>query len=273
MSKEDLNFDLFARMSEELRMFYEWLKTQPSDSIINHSYEYAVKTDILAGMESLELTEERARALLSLDKPLDAIFRAYDDQGLTLIDLMMETVENHADEIIEQHQANANVSIYAESEVYAEGVGEWDLYQASTHLNIQCKEAIEKAMFRHYMFDTLDPEAVKQVVSEFGAPRVRYVLVNTVLAKTDDKRIEDDHKKWANSVPVFADKDKDGNNNRNAYVIKCHPEVLNAFINAMNREYPMSIDKQKESVREKLKVTPKKIRRNFRRISSKDQER
>lgn len=259
MSKEELNFDLFARMSEELRMFYEWLKTQPVDSIINHSYEYAVKTDILSGMESLDLTEERARALLSLDNPLDAIFRAYDNQGLTLIDLMMETVENQADEIIDQHKANANTIIYANSETYAEQAGEWELYQASTHLNIQCKEAIEKAMFRNYIFDSLDPEAVKQVVSEFGAPRVRYVLVNTVLAKEDDTRIDNAYKKWANSVSVFPDKDKDGNSNRKAYVVNCHPEVLNAFIRTMNREYPTTAEKQKESVREKLKVKPKRI--------------
>ena len=54
-------------------------------------------------MEEINLSESRARALLSLSNPLDDVYKAYDDQGLTLIDLMMETVENRADEIIEQH--------------------------------------------------------------------------------------------------------------------------------------------------------------------------
>ena len=56
-------------------------------------------------------------------------------------------------------------------------------------------------------------------------------------------------------------------------VVKNHPQVINALVKTLHQEYPLSTVPQKISVREKLKVKPKKIRRIVRRISSNDQER
>ncbi len=259
MTTEELNFNLFAKMNNEMREFYEWLKTQPADEIIKHAYEYAVKFDILSGLEEINLSEARARALLSLATPLDDIYQAYDDQGLTLIDLMMETVESHADEVIEQHAANAEVGVYPHSEAYAEENGEWEKYQQSTHLNIQCKEAIEAAIAQHYNYKQLDSEAVRQVAEQFGVYRVRFVLVNTLLEKAGDQRLAPEYIAWARSLPVFPDRDDQGRNNRAHYVVNSHPGLINAFIQTLHKEYPMSnIEAEKQSVKAKLKVTPKR---------------
>ena len=88
-----------------------------------------------------------------------------------------------------------------------------------------------------------------------------------------DDRIAAEHKAWARSVPIFADVDSEGANNRNAYIVKNHPQVINALVDTLHQEYPLSNEWQKKSVRDKLKVKPKKIRRIVRRISEKDQER
>lgn len=273
MSPEELNFNLFVKMSEEMRMFCEWLKTQPAEEIINHSYEYAVKADILSGMEAFNLSESRARALLSLANPLDGIYKAYDNQGLTLIDLMMETAESYADEIIEQHTANAEVSVYPHSEAYAQENDEWEMYQQSAHLNIQCKEAIEEAIVQYYSSNNLDPEAVRQVAEQFGVHRVRFVMANTILAKIDDQQLDTKLKTWAKSVPVFSDRNDSGENNRTRYVVDVRAHAINAFAEIMHRVYPLTEVLEKESVCGKLKVKPQKISRNFRRISSKGQDR
>lgn len=274
MTSEELNFNLFTKMNNEMRDFYEWLKNQPAEEIIRHSYEYAVKFDILSGMEEINLSESRARALLSLSNPLDDVYKAYDDQGLTLIDLMMETVENRADEIIEQHAANAEVGVYPHSEVYAEENGEWEEYQQSTHLNIQCKEAIETAIAQHYNHKQLDSEAVRQVADQFGVHRVRFVLVNTLLEKSSDQRLSPEYKAWARSVPVFPDRDEAGYNNRAHYVVNSHPGLINAFIQALHKEFPIpGMEAQKESVKSKLKVKPKRIDKNIRHIPTKGKER
>ena len=111
------------------------------------------------------------------------------------------------------------------------------------------------------------------VAEQFGVPRIRFVLANTVLAMQCDDRIAAEHKAWARSVPIFADLNSEGANNRNAYVVKNHPQVINALVKTLHQEYPLSTVPQKISVREKLKVKPKKIRRIVRRISSNDQER
>ena len=85
MTARELSFNLFVKMSEELRTFYEWLKTRPVDEILQHSYEYAVKVDIMAFIEQFNLDEDRTRALLSLDSPLESIYKAHNDKGLTTI--------------------------------------------------------------------------------------------------------------------------------------------------------------------------------------------
>ena len=143
----------------------------------------------------------------------------------------------------------------------------------STHLNIQCKEAIDDVVHRYFNFNELNPEALHQVAEQFGVPRMRFVLANTVLAMQGDSRIAPEHKAWARSVPMFSDLDSDGRNNRNAYVVKNHPQVINLLVESLHKEFPLLNKQQKESVREKLKVKPKKISRIIRRISNDTQER
>ena len=97
---------------------------------------------------------------------------------------------------------------------------------------------------------------------------------NTLLEKGDDPRLAPEYKAWAKSVPVFPDRDEQGNNNRTHYVVNSHPGLVNAFIQALHREYPIpGMETKKQSVKAKLKVKPKKISGNIRHIPSQNQER
>ena len=42
----------------------DWLKSQPPEEILHHTYEYTVREDIVMAMEELELTDAQAQALL-----------------------------------------------------------------------------------------------------------------------------------------------------------------------------------------------------------------
>lgn len=223
MTAGELSFNLFVKMSEELRTFYEWLKTRPPDEILQHSYEYAVKVDIMAFVEQFNMDEDRTRALLSLDFPLESIYKAHNDKGLTTIERMMSTIEDYADGIREVHKANAQVPVYPHSEEHANAHGEWEIYQMSTHLDIQCREAIEKAVADYYALNSVDPEGVHHVVAQFGIDRVRHIL------------------------------DEDANKPR------CHPHVLEAYKRQLVKEYPLPQIQERESVAAKLKVRPKRI--------------
>ncbi|EKC49098.1 hypothetical protein OBE_14825, partial [human gut metagenome] len=61
----DKNTALYEKMAAEQDKFRDWLKSQPSEEILNHAYEYIVREDILMAMEELDLPQSRAAALLA----------------------------------------------------------------------------------------------------------------------------------------------------------------------------------------------------------------
>lgn len=273
MTAEELNFDLFTKMDREMNDFIAWLNLQSPEEVMRHAYEFVVKSDILSTLEDFSLTEKHARALLMSETPLEEIYRMHNRDWDSARKRIEETIQSYVENLVERNAANVATEVYPHSEMYAEEFGEWEMYQQSTHLNIQCKEAIDDVIHRYFSFNELNPEALHQVAEQFGVPRLRFVLANTILAMQSESGVAAEHKAWARSVPIFADLDSEGRNNRHAYVVKNHPQVINLLVETLHKEFPLSKERQKESVREKLKVKPQKIRRNFRRISSKHQER
>lgn len=269
----ELDFQVHSKINEEYENFCNWLKEQSPDVIMHHAYEYVVKADIISVIEQNDMDESRARAMLVSEVPLDDLYRQHVRNWASAEERILETIEEYTDDILEQHKANAEVEVYPHSELYAEETGEWGLYQQSTHLNIQCREAIDAAIDRYYDEAIMDSEAVQQVVAQFGVPRVHFVLANTIQAMEGDGDIPTEHKVWARSIPIFMDVDRDGQNNRNAYVLRSKPYEIITFAQQLRRDFPLKQENQKESIHKRLKVKPQKIRRSIRKISSKDQER
>lgn len=274
MDATELNAALFAKMNDEMKDFADWLLKQPPEVILNHAIEYAAKFDILSIVETTELSEEKARALLSLEEPLDAIFKDYDDSPQNSLDVLVSFIQDKADELVSANQANAAVQVYPYSGEVAEREGDLEWYRQSHKLNIACKNEIEWAIARNYADNTLSDEAVHQVVAKFGLPRTAFVLVNTIWEKEWDGRISHDNKAWAKRVPVYPDVDTFGQNKRLKYVVDCNAGLTDIFVNILRREYRQQEQPQKvkPSVRDKLKVQPQ---RNSPKISanSKGQER
>ncbi len=274
MDAIELNAALYAKMEEELTDFANWLLKQPPEVILNHAIEYAAKFDIVSIMETTELSADKARALLSLEEPLDAIFKDYDDSPQNSLDVLVSFIQDKADELQSTNQANAAVQVYPYSGEVAEREGDLEWYRQSHKLNIACKNEIEGAIARNYADNTLSDEAVHQVVAQFGLPRTAFVLVNTIREKDWDGRISHDNKAWAKRVPVYPDVDAFGQNKRLKYVVDCNAGLTDIFVNILRREYRQQEQPQqvKPSVRDKLKVQPK---RNSPKISanSKGQER
>ena len=274
MDAIELNAALYAKMEEELTDFANWLLKQPPEVILNHAIEYAAKFDIVSIMETTDLSEEKARALLSLEEPLDAIYKDYGESSSNSLDVLVSFIEDKADELLSANQANAAVQVYPYSGEVAEREGDLEWYRQSHKLNIACKNEIEWAIAQNYSNNTLNDEAVHQVVAKFGLPRTAFVLVNTIREKDWDGRISHDNKAWAKRVPVYPDVDAFGQNKRLKYVVDCNAGLTDIFVNILRREYRQQEQPQqvKPSVRDKLKVQPK---RNSPKISanSKGQER
>lgn len=260
MDAIELNAALYAKMEAEMTDFANWLLKQPPEVILNHAIEYATKFDIVSIMETTDLSEEKARALLSLEEPLDAIYKDYGESSSNSLDVLVSFIEDKADELLSANQANAAVQVYPYSGDVAEREGDLEWYRQSHKLNIACKNEIEWAIAQNYSNNTLNDEAVHQVVAKFGLPRTAFVLVNTIREKDWDGRISHDNKAWAKRVPVYPDVDAFGQNKRFKYVVDCNAGLTDIFVNILRREYRQQEQPQqvKPSVRDKLKVQPKR---------------
>ena len=73
MNATDWNTALYEKMSDEQDKFRDWLKSQPPEEILHHTYEYTVREDIVMAMEQLELTDAQA-ATMSQGVSLSRIF-------------------------------------------------------------------------------------------------------------------------------------------------------------------------------------------------------
>ena len=130
-----------------------------------------------------------------------------------------------------------DVPVYRYPASYARENNEMDAYRASRKACIACKEAIEKAVIDNYRDNTLSPAAAKQVVETFGFERTMYILAVTIRHKDWDGRFSKSNKEWAQTQPVFEDLNGAWDST-GAYVVdKCHPGLINLFIDQVRHDY------------------------------------
>ena len=102
MNITDWNTALYEKMAAEQEEFRDWLKSQPSEEVLNHAYEYTVREDILMEMEQLELTISQSKALLISPSPLADVYRYFEKLETDHMDVVRDSIENRADGLVEQ---------------------------------------------------------------------------------------------------------------------------------------------------------------------------
>ncbi len=264
MTNEEMHTALYEKFRAEQDNYRAWLLKQTPEEILNHSYEYTVREDIVMTMENIELCPEQAAALLWKGTTLSAIFKDFTKVETGYMDIISETVENKAKDILKEAEALRSAPVYPYPAEYARDNGELEKYRLSRKANIACKEAIEQAIGDHYADNCLDSAAaVRQVVDAFGYDRTLYVLAVTVQHKNWDGRISNSNKAWAATVPVFEDK-TDGSADQNVFFVvdKAHPGLTDLFVRAARKAQERDKEKQKPepkkeaekpSIMEKLK--------------------
>ena len=106
----DLNYNLYEKMSDEQDYYRQWLLSQSPEEILNHAYEYAMREDILMAMETQELTDTQAQALLGSRTPLTDVYRYFDRVETDLMDVIRDCISTRANDILrtqEEQQRNA----------------------------------------------------------------------------------------------------------------------------------------------------------------------
>ena len=206
MNTNNLNTALYEKMATEQEKYRDWLKSQPPEEILHHTYEYTVREDIVMAMEELELTDAQAQALLESPSPLADVYRYFEKLETGYMDMIRDSIENRADDVCKAQEELRTAPLYPHSAAYASEHGEMAQYNRSYQANSACKEAIEQTISAHYAENRLDTEAaVKDVLEKFGTERVQFILANTIQHKNHDGRISQDNKAWAKTIPMPED--------------------------------------------------------------------
>lgn len=101
---EELNTRLYEKMFAEQETYRVWLLTQPPNEILNHTYEYTVREDILLSMEYHDLSSEQARAMLKSPSPLADVFKDFEKRETGYMDIVWDTLECRADKAMKREQ-------------------------------------------------------------------------------------------------------------------------------------------------------------------------
>ena len=98
ITNQELNTQLYQKMFAEQETYRAWLLAQASEEILNHTYEYTVREDILMSLEYNSLPNTQVRALLKSPSPLADVFAAWEDRETSYMEEIWQTVTDRARE-------------------------------------------------------------------------------------------------------------------------------------------------------------------------------
>ena len=98
----DYNKCLYDKMKAEQNSYRDWLLEQEPSEILNHTYEYAIREDIVIAMEELELSPKQAKALLKSSTPLADVYREFEKRETEHMDVIGDSIETRADTVIKR---------------------------------------------------------------------------------------------------------------------------------------------------------------------------
>lgn len=102
MTNEELNTQLYQKMFAEQEKYRGWLLTLTPEEILNHTYEYTVREDILMSLEFHDLPNAQANALLESSAPLADAFKEWESKENGYMEDIWQTVEDRAKEAVKR---------------------------------------------------------------------------------------------------------------------------------------------------------------------------
>lgn len=106
MTNEELNTALYKKMFSEQEKYRDWLLSQPPTNILNHTYEYTMREDILLFLEYNDLSGKQCKALLKSPCPLDDVFKDFEKRETDHMDTIKDTIECRANAVINGADSN-----------------------------------------------------------------------------------------------------------------------------------------------------------------------
>lgn len=102
MTNEELNTALYEKMFAEQEKYRDWLLSQSPAEILNHTYEYTMREDILLSLEYNDLSDKQCKALLKSPCPLGDVFKDFEKRETDHMENIKNTIESRANAVIRQ---------------------------------------------------------------------------------------------------------------------------------------------------------------------------
>ena len=98
----DYKEELYEKMMSEQDKYRDWLLSQPPSEILNHTYEYTMREDIIIAVDEMDISQKQARALLKSPCPLADIFEVFRNRESNHMENIRDTAESMANRIIRE---------------------------------------------------------------------------------------------------------------------------------------------------------------------------
>lgn len=94
-------------MAAEQDKFQDWLLTQPPEEILNHTFEYSMREDIVLLMDGIRLSNDDLKILLSSPTPLTDVYKILSNTDTGLLDTIQACMEERAGRMREAARHNS----------------------------------------------------------------------------------------------------------------------------------------------------------------------
>ena len=191
-TKDELETQLYEKMSQENEAFLAEMKTQSPDEIISHAYEIACRDNLLMLFEDETSLSERQLAVLNeFEHPLSQLYTDWLSRDTDEMDAFRNSIACCADDILrkrtEEKYCDPAQPIYPKTRLEAIDCGEIFEWMASRDRTLTCAGVFEKDATNAYNDGTLSV-FLKDWTTTYGKNRCMFVLACTMAQRTGDER-------------------------------------------------------------------------------------
>ena len=191
-TKDELENQIYEKMSQENAAFLAEMKTKSPDEIISHAYEIACRDNLLMLFEDeTSLSERQLTVLNEFELPLSQLYTDWLSRDTDEMDAFRDSIACCADDIlrkrVEEKYRDPAQPIYPNTRSEAMVRGEVFEWMASRDRTLTCAGAFEKGATNAYNDGKL-PAFLKEWTNTYGKDRCMFVLACTMAQRGGDER-------------------------------------------------------------------------------------
>ena len=228
-TKDELENQIYEKMSQENTAFLAEMKTKSPDEIISRAYEIACRDNLLMLFEDeTSLSERQLAVLTEFEHPLSQLYTDWLSRDTDEMDAFRDSIACCADDILrkrtEEKYRDPAQPVYPNTRSEAMARGEIFEWMASRDRTLTCAGTFEKDATNAYNDGKL-PAFLKEWTAAYGKNRCMFVLACTMAQRTGDERFYPPARQTAGH---FAALQKQMGGHTDIYAVDTHSCVINA---------------------------------------------